>query len=227
MEKKRTVLLVALTLFFVAAFIVSRFTNGQFQWSFLGVGVIFLIIVIISSNRDIQRLIGEYPHPKRSQNVVGLTWGLSIIMSLPIFYILIKGLIKQDPNYTNFSVFAIVPILTAFIYGISKIQNITKKTKTGLICIIKKLFISTILFIFFIPLYIMTNDLKIDLNVTPSFLDAYAWGRGFIAYGMIFCFYTGLFLLAFAITDFIITIKDLKIRKPRSSKKDRNSANPN
>jgi hypothetical protein len=134
------------------------------------------------------------------------------------------SLVNQDANYKNFAVFYITPSLFTIAFGAYKIPNITKKSKKGLLCVIKKLGLSVVLFILFFPFYLLTNNLNIVLNSAPDFFNLESWVRGFIVWSMVFCFYVGLFLLAFAIIDLLIVIKDLSTRKPRKPKEIRNAA---
>jgi multisubunit Na+/H+ antiporter MnhB subunit len=183
------------------------------------VAVLSPFIIYLASKRGIQKLIGESPHPKRSRFILGLSWGLGAFLMLILsLFILLVQLNKPEVDFKNFIVFLIVPILLPIAFGVMKIQNITKKTKTGLICVIKKLATSTILFIIFIPLFALTNILRIDINSTPDLFHSESFFRGFIGWSMIFCFYVGILLFVFAVIDFTLVIKDLSTRKPRTQK---------
>ncbi len=68
------------------------------------------------------------------------------MMVLTIF--LLDQLNRAELDIKNFAIFVIVPILLTLAVGLTKIPNVTKKTQSGLICVIKKLASSTVLFIF-------------------------------------------------------------------------------
>ncbi|MBA7605768.1 hypothetical protein ES703_12903 [subsurface metagenome] len=204
-------------LFLVAIFIYQWFMTRQFHWSIIGVAVLSALIVYLTSKRDILKLIGEYPHPKRTKRIYGLTWGLAIVLSVPFVFYLLDQFIKQEPDFKDFAIFIIIPILFGLAIEMTKIPNITNKTQSGLICVIKKLALSTVLFIIFIPFFILTNKLHIDINSTPDFIRIESLFRGFVVWSMVFCFYAGLFLFNFSIVDLIIVIKDLSTRKARKA----------
>ena len=222
MKRSDRMLVCSLLLFYVIIFIYQWLMTGQFYWSVVGVAVLSLLLIYLTSKRGIQKIIGEYPHPKRSKFIIGLSWGLGAILMLILsLFILLDQLSKPEVDYKNLIVFIVVPILLPIAFGVMKIPDVTKKTKTGLICVIKKLASSTILFVIFIPLFSLTNKLRIDINSTPDLVHTESFFRGFIGWSMVFCFYAGLFLFLFAVIDFIFVIKDLAIRKPRKPRQTR------
>lgn len=201
--------------FLAVIFIYEWFLTRQFHWSIIGIAILSTLLVYLTSKREVLKIIGEYPHPKRSRKIYVLTWGLAIILSVPFVFYLLDQLNTQESDFKNFAIFVIVPILFGLAVEVTKIPNITTKTQSGLICVIKKLASSTVLFIIFIPFFILTNKLHTDINSTPDFLHIESLFRGFTVWSMIFCFYAGLFLFNFAIVDLILVIKDLSTKKAR------------
>ena len=213
-KRSDRVLICSLLLLYAAIFICQRLLTGRFHWSVIGVAVLSVFLIYLTSKRAIQKIIGEYPHPKRSKFINGLSWGLGAILMIVLAIFLLDQLNRAELDIKNFAIFIIVPILLPFAIGVLKIPNITNKTQTGLICVIKKLASSTVLFIIFIPLFTLTNKLHVDINSAPDF-HMESLFPGFIGWSMVFCFYAGLFLFIFAVVDFILVIKDLSIKKPR------------
>lgn len=221
MQRRQLEIICSFILFFIAVFVIQWFQTGKLDWTVVGVAVLFITLIFLSSKREIQKIIGEYPHPKRTRFIAGLTWFLATILSLPFVLYLVDQLNKPEPDFKNFAVFIIIPILFGIAVETFRIPNITDKSQSGLLCIIKKLASSIVLFIIFIPFFILTNKLQIDIN-SPDFYHPESLFRGFIVWAMVFCFYVGLFLFLFAVIDFIIVIKDLSIkknRKPRQTRK--------
>lgn len=222
MKRSDKMLILSLSIFFAAVFIIQWFLTGTFFWSVVGVALLSPLLIYLTSKRGVQKIIGEYPRFERSKFIIGLRWGLGAILMLILsLFILLNQLNKPEVDYKNFIVFVVVPILLPIALGVMKIPDVTKKTKTGLIRVIKKLASSTILFLIFIPLFTLTNKLRIDINSTPDLVHTESLFRGFIAWSMVFCFYAGLFLFIFAVIDFIVVIKDLAIRKPRKARQTR------
>ena len=219
MLKKQIIIICS---FLAAIFIYEWFLTRQFRWSIIGVAILSILVVYLISKRDVLKIIGEYPPLKRSRKIYVLTWGLTIILSvLFIFYLLLDQLNKQEPDFKNFAIFVIVPILFGLAVELVRIPSITAKTQSGLICVIKKLVSSTVLFIIFLPFFVLANKLNIDINSTPDLLHIDSLFRGFVVWSMVFCFYAGTFLFIFSIVDLILVIKDLsikKIRKPRRTR---------
>lgn len=221
MNKKQIVLTLLLLLLYVVVFIIQKLTTGQYYWSVVGITVLSPILIYLSTRRGIQRLIGEYPQPERSNEARLISWFSGTILMLVLtLFILLEQLSKSEVDYKNFIIFIIAPILVACAVGIMKIPNVTKKTITRLKSVIKKSACSIILFVLFIPFFTLTNKLHIDINSQPNINPRY-WFNGFVGWAMIFCFYLGLFLFIFALSDFILAIKDLSTRTPRKSRKTR------
>jgi hypothetical protein len=222
MKRSDKLLILSLSIFFAAVFIIQRFLTGTFFWSIIGIALLSPLLIFLTSKKGVQKIIGEYPHLEYGKFINGLRWGLGAVLMLILsLFILLDQLSKPEVDYKNFIVFIVVPILLPIALGVMRIPDVTKKTKTGLIRVIKKLFSSTILFVIFIPLFTITNKLRIDINSTPDLIHSESIFRGFIGWSMAFCFYAGLFLFIFAVIDFALVIKELAIRKPRKAKKAR------
>jgi hypothetical protein len=213
MKRSDKMLILILTVFFAVIFGIQRLFTGTFYWSIVGVAVLSPLIIYLASKRWIQRLIGEYPHPKRSNVNVGLSWGLAAVLMLVFSLFLLDQLNKPQVDYKNFTVFVISPILFTVAVGMMKVPNITKKAKTGLVCVIKKLGSSVAAFVIFFPFFTLTNKLQVNINSAPDFHEEFLF-NGFVGWAMAFCFYIGLFLFIFALSDFILAVQDLKTRKP-------------
>lgn len=184
---------------------------GQFPWYAIDVTIIVLVLLYLAQRRTIMKIIGEYPHAKRGKYLIGITWLLVIFILFPFTLLLLEQLAKTELDIKGFAIFIIVPILFGYAVGISRIPHITQKTQAGIICVIKKLATSTVLFIIFFPLLNLVNKLSIDiksLDFKPTSI-----GNGIYAWSMIFCFYVGLILFIFSIVDFVVVIRDLSIKK--------------
>jgi len=163
------------------------------------------------------KIIGEYPHPKRSKYMIGITWLLVAFLLFPFTFFLLEQLAKTELDIKGFAIFIIVPVLFGYAVGISRIPDITQKTQAGIVCLIKKLAMSTVLFIIFLPLLNLVNKLGIDITSAPDF-HLTSIGNGIYVWSMIFCFYVGLILFIFSIVDFVVVIKDLSIKNKKSTR---------
>lgn len=211
-KRSDRVLICSLLLFYAAISIYQWLLTGRFYWSVIGVAILSVFLIYLTSKRAIQKIIGEYPHSKRNKRVIIITWGLVVFLLLPFTYLLIEQLAKTELDIKGFAVFIIVPILFGYAVEISRIPTITQKTQAGVICVIKKLATSTVLFIIFFPLLNLINKLRIDINSVPDF-HLTSIINGIYAWSMIFCFYVGLILFIFSVIDFVVVIKDLSIKK--------------
>jgi hypothetical protein len=219
MKRSDRFLIFSFAIFLIVIFAIRWLWEGILYWPVIGVAIIFPLIIYLTSRRWVQKIIGEYPHPERGRVISSLSWGLGAVMILVLTLFILDQLNQPEVDYKKFIVFLVVPILLPIVSAVMKIPDVTKKTKTGSICVIKKLATSTVLFIIFIPLFTLTNKLNININSAPDLLHGVSYFRGFIGWSMVFCFYTGLLLFIFAVIDFVLVIKDLSTRKPRKTKK--------
>lgn len=198
-------------------FVYEYFRTHQFHWSIIGVAILATLIIFLSSKRQVLKIIGEYPHSKRSKKLNVLTWILTMVLSIPFVFYLLDQLSTQELDINNFAIFIIVPILLGVSVGLIRIPSITTKTQSGLISVIKKFFSSMVLFIIFIPFFVLTNKRNIDINSLDFHIESLF--NGFVVWSMVFCFYAALFLFVFALVDSVLVVKDLSIRRVRKPKK--------
>lgn len=215
MQRRHIFNLLAFAVFFVFIFVYNWSKTGQWYWPIIGVAVLFLPLYFFSSTRPIQKIIGECPPIRRTPFIKNSSWFLALVLTFPFFLYLIDQLSKPEPDWKNFAVFIIIPILLGVSVEILRIPEITEKTKSNIISVIKKMALSTSLFVIFIPFFILTNKYQISINSTPDFYHPISWFYGFVVWAMVFCFYVGLFLFIFGLIDFIFFTKNISIRRYR------------
>jgi hypothetical protein len=220
MTRLHRILVVLLPIFVALVIILEKVRTGIFHWSYVGVAILVVILVWFHSKRGIQKLIGEYPNPQRRPIVARFSGIFVPILALILsLYMMLFQMNKATIDPKNLLILVVSPIILTICFGIMKVPDLTKVTKTRLKSVIKKIITSTILFILFVPLFGLTNVLNPNIDSTPDLLNGLSWFRGFIIWSMVCCFFVGLYLFCYALIDLIPIIKDASTRKQRRPKK--------